>query len=575
MRVSIKGCFPLQKHTEVISTFPSPVDKEGLQRFLGILNFYRRFIKGAVGVLSLLTEGLKGKVSTKSLLSSVPTLVHPDPSAKVSLTVDSSGSHVGAVLQQEVVGFWAPLSFYSKKLSSAETRYSAFDRELFAAYSALRHFRFLLEGEEFVLLTDHKPLTHALFRTSPPWSAMQQRRLSFLSEFNCDIRHLPGTENIVADALSSPVSPSSAPKPVTKPSSFSPQPAPSSFSPEVYPADDRVPEVSAVSEVTDPVMHSVLLAPAPPPIVPGVSYIQMSSLQQSCTKIQQLRQSSALKIVSVQVSNSQELLCNVSIGIHRPLVPEAMRKNVFNAIHKISHPGKRASRRLVSMSFVWEFLSKDVNLWAQSCLDCQRSKIQSHVKSPVQHIPVSGQRFSHIHVDLVGPLPQSDGFSYLFTIIDRSTRWPEAVPLKSTTAEECARVILRSWIPLFGVPSLITLDRGAQFTSSMWSALCRFLGIVHSPTTSFHPQSNGIVEKFHCQLKVSLHARPAGRDWFYHLPLVLLGLQSVPREDSSVSASEALFGSPLVLPGGFLNTPELPSLEYLRRIQSVEPCSRF
>ena len=72
-----------------------------------------------------------------SLLSSVPTLVHPDPSTKVSLAVDSSGSQVGAVLQQEVAGFWAPLAFYSKKLSSAETRYSAFDRELFAAYSAI------------------------------------------------------------------------------------------------------------------------------------------------------------------------------------------------------------------------------------------------------------------------------------------------------------------------------------------------------------------------------------------------------------------------------------------------------
>ena len=166
----------------------------------------------------------------------------------------------------------------------------------------------------------------------------------------------------MADALSRPVSPSSAPilesnlslispSPVKassapKPSSFSPQPAPSSFSPEVYPADDRVPEVSVV---TDPVMNSVPLAPALPPIVPGVSYIQMSSLQQSCTKIQQLRQSSALKIVSVPVSNSQELLCDVSTGIHRPLVPEAMRKNFLmqstrflileNAPHEDLFPG--------------------------------------------------------------------------------------------------------------------------------------------------------------------------------------------------------------------------------------------
>ena len=135
------------------------------------------------------------------------------------------------------------------------------------------------------------------------------------------------------------------------------------------------------------------------------------------------------------------------------------------------------------------------------------------------------------------------------------------------TVEECAKVLLRSWIPIFRVPAVITSDRGAQFTSSVWSALCKFLGIVHSPTTSFHPQSNGIVERF--QLKVSLRSRLAGSDWFHHLPLVLLGLQSVPREDSAISASEALFGSSLVLPEEFLDSPELPSSEYLRRIQSI------
>ena len=272
--------------------------------------------------------------------------------------------------------------------------------------------------------------------------------------------------------------------------------------------------------------------------------------------------------MSVPVSGSF-LLCDSSTGVLRPLVPESMRRKVFDNIHKVSHPGKRASKRLVSRSFVWEFLSKDVNLWSESCLDCQRSKIQSHVKAPVLQIPVPGRRFSHIHVDLVGPLPQSQGFSYLFTIIDRTSRWPEAVPVLHTTAEECAKVLLRSWIPVFGVPAVITSDRGAQFTSSIWSSLCKFLGIIHSPTTSFHPQSNGIVERFHRQLKVSLRARLAGTDWFAHLPLVLLGLRSVPREDSSVSASEALFGAPLVLPGEFLDSPELPSEEFLQRVQQV------
>ena len=141
--------------------------------------------------------------------------------------------------------------------------------------------------------------------------------------------------------------------------------------------------------------------------------------------------------------------------------------------------------------------------------------------------------------------------------------WPEAISLQSTTAEECAKVLLWSWILTFGVPSVITSDHRVQFTRSILINLCRFLGIIHSPTTSFHPQSNGLVERFHHCIKVSLRAWLSGRGWFSHLPLALLGLRSVSREGSAISASEALFGS---LPGDFLDTLELPSSEYLRRI---------
>ena len=327
--------------------------------------------------------------------------------------------------------------------------------------------------------------------------------------------------------------------------------------------------MSEVSEAPDQENICSAMSPSLPNTVPGISFLEMSALQQSCKLVQELRHSPSLKIVLVPVSGSPGLLCDASTGVLRPLVPELMQKTVFNCIHQISHPGKRASRRLVSRSFVWKFLARDVSLWTQSCLDCHRSKIQTHVKAPVHQIPVPGRRFSHIYVDLVGPLPQSNGFFYLFTIIDRSTRWPEAIPMLSVTAEDCAKALLRSWIPLFGVPSVITSDRGAQFTSSVWSSLCKFLGIIHAPTTSFHPQSNGMVERFHRQLKVSLRARLAGTDWFHHLPLVLLGLRSVPREDSSTSPSEAVFGSPLVLPCEFLDSPELPSPEYLRRIQQI------
>ena len=134
---------------------------------------------------------------------------------------------------------------------------------------------------------------------------------------------------------------------------------------------------------------------SPPPPVSGISYQEMSTLQQSCPKVQALLSSSALTIVSVPLSGSV-LWCDSSTGILRPLVPETMRRLVFNTIHSVSHPGKRASRRLISRSFVWEFLSKDANLWAHSCLNCQRSKIQFHIKSPVHYIPVHHKKiYSH------------------------------------------------------------------------------------------------------------------------------------------------------------------------------------
>ena len=231
------------------------------------------------------------------------------------------------------------------------------------------------------------------------------------------------------------------------------------------------------------------------------------------------------------------VLCDLSTGVPRPLVPEQLRHRVFSALHNLAHPGARATRRLVSRRFVWKGLARDVTAWSRSRLDCQRGKISRHVKASVEKIPVPGRRFSHIHVDLVGPLPTSGGYTHLFTIIDRTTRWPEAVPLSSTTAADCASALFSTWISRFGVPSIITSDRGPQFISALWSSLCSILGIQRSLTMSYHPQANGLVERFHRQLKNSLRSRLAGPDWIHHLPWVLLGLRVAPKESSAVSAA--------------------------------------
>ena len=120
--------------------------------------------------------------------------------------------------------------------------------------------------------------------------------------------------------------------------------------------------------------------------------------------------------------------------------------------------------------------------------------------------------------------------------------WSYPSALVGISAAECASAMFHELISHFGVPVVITSDRDTQFTSSLWSAICSLLNIKHKTITAFHPQSNGIVERFHRQLKNSLGACLASSDWFVHLPWVLLGLRSVPREDS---ASEAVYGSKL------------------------------
>ena len=174
-------------------------------------------------------------------------------------------------------------------------------------------------------------------------------------------------------------------------------------------------------------------------------------------------------------------------------------------------------------------------------------------------IPVPLQKFSHVHVDLVGPWPRTaEGHTSLLTIVDRTTRWAEAIPLHSTTAQVVADTFVASWVALFGVPATITTNQGMQFTGSTWQCMCKALGIKQVWTTAYHPQSNCMVERFHRQLKAALRARCSGGDWLEHLPWVLLGLRAAPKEEAGVSAAEATYGHSLVLASQLHPPPHAP-----------------
>ena len=296
-----------------IKEFPRPTTIKELQAFLGVINFYHRFVPAAAQLLLPLYNVLVGRPArtspvkwsttmdkafqdSKTALASATLLVYPRADAPTAVTVDASDMAIGGTLEQFTDGLRRPLAFFSRKLQPVQTRYSAFDRELLAAHAAIRHFRYCLEGRQFSLFTDHKPLTFALSKISDAWSAQQQRQLSGISEFTVDIRHVAGKDNVVADALSR-----AAISAINGGIDFS---------------------ALATSQLADPVGMVACQT--------AITYLQLKDIPFG--------------------SNNTTLLCDVSLGRPRPLVPVSFRRRIFDTLHGLSHHGIRATWWPASMS---------------------------------------------------------------------------------------------------------------------------------------------------------------------------------------------------------------------------------
>jgi hypothetical protein len=245
--------------------------------------------------------------------------------------------------------------------------------------------------------------------------------LAFIAEFNVQLLYLPGLKIVVADFLSCPNQTATG-------------------------------SVAAMS-VADP-----------------VDFKEMAAEHNHCPETQHLLGGTSLKLAFRQ-TGTQRLAGDVFTGNFRPIVPLKFRKSIFDHFHNVALFRRLAFCRIISSRFVWRGLSSDVTGWARGCLACQQGKIHRHSRLVPQPIPIPQRRFSHLHVDLVGPLQYSNNFHFIFTIIDRRSEWMEAIPLSETAAAACAKALTFTWISRFGVPETITSDRGPQFTSNLWFQL--------------------------------------------------------------------------------------------------------
>lgn len=518
-KISAAGTKPLETKVQAIKEFPFPKTVKHLRRFLGMVNFYRRFLPQAAELQAPLNSLLTGSVKSsqpinpsdatvlafekcKESLANAALLAHPDCSAKLALVTDASNTALGAVLQQFKDGFWQPLAFFSRNLSPAQQKYSPYDRELLAIYESIKYFRFMLEGRHFVVYTDHRPLSYAFLYRKDNCSPRQQRHLDYISQFTTDVRHISGKDNVVADTL------------------------------------------SRVDAVHTPIDFNDLAL----------------SQQNDPEIVKYLNNESSLRLQKLKVPGSNvEIYCDVSTPSHRPFITVPFRKQLFDSLHNLSHPGANASAKLIADRFVWPGVRKDCREWSRHCLACQRSKVNRHVSAPIGTFNLPVARFSFIHVDIIGPLPPSQGLKYCLTVVDRFTRWPEVTPMADITAETVGKGLI-SWASRFGCPTDVVTDRGRQFESTLFQYLGKVLGFKHRRTTAYHPACNGLVERFHRQLKSAIMCH-ADCNWVDKLPFILLGIRSSFKPDLQSSSAELVYGEPLRLPGEFFNASSLDSID--------------
>ena len=480
-------------------------------------------------------------------------LAHPVIGAQTELWCDASNIAVGAVLVQLQKGLWRPLAFWSKQLNRAQMNYSATDRELLAISYAVDHFRSHIEGQPITVRTDHLPLIGSLKKAADTDLPIPRRHLNRISQFIDHVRHLKGKRNGLADAMSRIVLvqgekdtwssadvnrdscgiinqlpcdddiSTSLDEPLVDESFVDCLKKCQSINTEDCGDCCSAKACQAVFGVSD--SHIKYHTPSP---------VDFRREQDADLNLQKWikRHLNTDTPFHPELVNAGETSIWVDAKDKQPriLVPTSLQHSVFDSVHQLVHPTFKAGYKLIKQKYWWSGMSKDISKWSLSCKPCQLAKIHRHVKAPLHHLPPPTDRFSHIHVDLVGPLPQCEGKNMLLTVIDRWTSWPEAYPLSSTgdgaSSQACAKLIVREWIPRFGVPDVITSYRGPQFTLALWVSLCLIMGMKRDMTTAYHPQHNGKIERWHRSFKNVLRARLLGHHrWVPELPWVLLGLR--------------------------------------------------
>ena len=533
--VSVHGTSPQQVKVEAILQIPSPADITSLRSFLGLVNYYRRFVPQfstiAKPLNTLLQKGQQylwgpeqqaAFVQLQQALTTYPVLRPPDYTLPFILQTDWGQPGIGAVLSQQPKqsGDYV-VAYASRSNNRAESNYSSYEGECLAAVWAITHFRHYLYGRHFTLVTDHQPL-HWLM-TSDKLTGKLARWALILQEFDFTIQYRPGTSNANADTLSR--NPLATTEDSTTRQDFDAQPVRT-----VYCAATllRLVRDQFVGHISDFLTATLITRSRPVDVwldTPVLRYLQEGSISAGLSPAERDRVQKRSQSYRWKASTVMRVF---PTGTFR-LVPRIEERGPLTArVHEnMGHFGTRRTLSLMTPEYWWAGMYSDVAAFVQACAICDRVKASFLAKAPVLHpLPIRGM-FYRWSCDLAGPLPTSKGAHnrFIMVMIEHFSKWIELVALQQKTARCTAAAFQDSVLARYGAPAECLTDQGTEFRGEFQALLDEAL-VDHRRTSREHPQADGLAERMVQTVKQALRKYCLEHDnttWDEQLPNIAMG----------------------------------------------------
>lgn len=597
--VGSQGIKPDPSKLKAVEEFPIPTNLTEVRSFLGLTTYYHRFVPSYSTVAEPLYRLQKKNVHfewsadcqsaferIKVLLVSSPTLRYPDFKREFVLMTDASDVGVGVVLSQtDHDGKEYVVGYASRALAKEERNYSTTEKECLAVLFGIKFFRSYIHGTHFTVITDHGSLTWLINLRDA--NGRLARWALQLQGLDYTIKHRPGREHGNADALSrNPIRmvTTRSKKRRAAPESVLPsggEEAVSTFARQqidvesdtetiVIPEEDEhkssIPSHFEVEQLQESSSNGNWVAESTALFRAGqlqdqeyaaiIAYLKERSLPEDAKEASRIRVQASSFVMNEDLLYRVWSPTNTSqrLDVRKQLaVPSHLRQEVMVQYHDSyagGHHGAHKTFMKIRDRLWWNTMFQDVELYCKSCLVCQRRKIPRRQReAALMGTPVAEYPFERVGVDVVGPLPQSlSGNKYIVVFTDSFTRWPEAFAVPEQKEETIAQLLVEEVVCRFGAPKYLLSDRGANFLSALCSKVYELLQINKVTTTSYHPQANGIVERFNGVLVEMLSMFSSDSDWDAYIPYVLSAYRSSYNSTIEETPYYMVFGRQMKLP---------------------------